>query len=770
MGRADLLATGLSEAELGTWLPAGSVIEPLGYADGRIVVPGAKPGVSLRAMDLSGLASGMLALVDGRAPHGTAEVAISASVARLAGVGLGGEIVLDGSPPATVVGLVENETYLGDRLVLVDPHAVEVVSPEFGTWLVGLPAGADAQAIVDSTIDPETGGQDVIIQSRESSRLGSIGGDGGASILVLGALALVEAALIASAAFAVSIRRRQRELGLLAATGATPRQLAGTVVAGAAMLGVVASILGVAVGLLGAFALTPWLDQLTDRRNGPLVIDTLGLVGPVLIGFAAAMIAAVVPARTAASVPVLLSLSGRRPPVTPARRTLQLGLAAVVLSIAMTLVGANLRLNGSETLSLVLMIGGAVLGTLGFGGCGPWLLERLDGLAVRLPLAGRIAFRDAARSRSRSSPIVTAVLASFAATVALGTWTVSRDAANTAEWQPWLHPDQLVIRGSGAEAAGSEVAKSDGAIASAAIADLMLTEPAYFWIEAPGARDGEGNPMTMGIEPYVVPYAFQDASIATPELLAIVHAESAAADLAAGKVIILSEKAMTADAVEIVLQEDPNATEPTGRVRLPASVVVTGISAGVLPGALLPASVAGELGLGPWPEPEYVIQLDHPVTEADVSRAAAIAERFPDTFADASLGPDRPGEGFRMVLIALALLLAVSVMGIATALGEAESRPEQRSLLALGAEPGLRRRISAARVAVLALLAGILAVPAGLLPVWGLLASREAVFVVPVLEVAASVLALPLLAIAASWLLSRPIPDWSAFRSIGASQ
>jgi hypothetical protein len=35
---------------------------------------------------------------------------------------------------------------------------------------------------------------------------------------------------------------------------------------------------------------------------------------------------------------------------------------------------------------------------------------------------------------------------------------------------------------------------------------------------------------------------------------------------------------------------------------------------------------------------------------------------------------------------------------------------------------------------------------------------------VPVPEVIAAVALLPVLAIAATWLLSRPIPDWSAFR------
>jgi hypothetical protein len=59
-----------------------------------------------------------------------------------------------------------------------------------------------------------------------------------------------------------------------------------------------------------------------------------------------------------------------------------------------------------------------------------------------------------------------------------------------------------------------------------------------------------------------------------------------------------------------------------------------------------------------------------------------------------------------------------------------------------------------------------LAVPAGLLPVWGLLASRGLPLVVPIPEVAGAVVLLPILAILGAWLLGRPIPEWAAFRDL----
>lgn len=768
-GRADLVAQGISEAELRPWLPDGATIEPTYWSDGQLLLPGARPGVTVRGIDLDGLGNGMLSLVDGRTPRGASEVAISAEVGRIAGVAIGGQISIDDGPPVTVVGLVENGLRLNDRIVMFDPRAVSFGGPEFATWLVGLPAGVDPESVVASTYDPTSGAQSVNLQSRTSGRLQGIGGDSSPTIMLLGTLALVEAALVASAAFAVSIRRRQRELGLLAASGATPRQLAGTVLAEAVILGLLACLGGLLAGLAIAFGLSPYLDTLTQQRNPPIIVDVAGLIGPAVIGFAAALIAAIAPSRTVARLPVLLSLSGRRPSQVPAHRTLGIGLLVIALSFGLALLGANLQVEGLSGIRELLVVAGAVLGTLGFGACAPWFLERLDGLAVRLPLAGRIAFRDTARARSRNSPIVTAVLASFAATITLGTFLVSRDAGNAVGWRPYLHADQLVVRGAGSEAVGRELAAGPGAVGGSATSYLAAEEPEYFGLELPEARDAAGVPVRWGNQHDIVPTA--DAiMVATPELLAMANAEGAAADVAAGRIVVLWPEPMTLDTVDVVFSNVGGEGDAVRRIPYPATVVTTGIGAGVLPGALVSESVASELGLTEVDAQQFVVRLDHTVTQADVDAAAAVAGRALDTFVDASLGPQRPDESFRLLLVVLALLFAVSVTGVALALGEAESRPEQRSLLALGADPRLRRRIVAARAAVLALLAGVLAVPAGLLPAWSLLASLRQPFTLPILEIVTALAVLPLIAVVGAWLLSKPIPDWNAFRGVTTGQ
>ncbi|MGH9442089.1 MAG: FtsX-like permease family protein, partial [Thermoanaerobaculia bacterium] len=240
-------------------------------------------------------------------------------------------------------------------------------------------------------------------------------------------------------------------------------------------------------------------------------------------------------------------------------------------------------------------------------------------------------------------------------------------------------------------------------------------------------------------------------------------AEAAADDLARGSIVLLTEKpaGLTQMTVHVASRTDGS---DVSTVRLPVHVVPLGISFEDLPGAVISAETAARLGVPAGQAQRYLLRLGHPGTDADAARVAAIAAKYPDTWTLTSRPPEIAGSGFRIVLIGGSVLFALSVTGIAVALGEAESRPEQRTLLAIGADRRLRRKITAARAGVIALLGGLLAVPAGLLPVWGLLVTRKAPLVVPVPEVVAAVALLPVLAIAATWLFSRPIPEWQAFR------
>jgi putative ABC transport system permease protein len=773
MGTADLIVEpGSLAAERSALFPAGTRLEPIMNSGGRLLLPGTSANVSITSRDLEGLARGTFTIASGRQPSDRSEVAISARVAEITGASIGGRVDLEGMGTLLVVGVVEDPWDLHGRLVLLDSSIARELSDGNTAWLVALPPGTDPLPILEAASNPTQTDYPIQINWRlGSGRLAELGGTAGAggaatpAVVVMGALVLLESALVAAAAFAVSIRRRQRELGLLAAAGAEPRHLAGTVLAEGLVLGLVGAIGGVAVGLLAAAATSPFLDQLTSRRNPPLVLEPVVLGAAAVIGLVAALVAAAVPAWSASRMPVLLALSGRRPPSSPARRFLRIGLAVVALATAMTIGGATLSLTSSDsTVPVLLLAGGAMLGTLGFGLVSPWLLERLEGVSARLPLAGRIALRDTARARSRSAPIVTAILASLAATIAMGTYAVSRDAEIARTWQPWLAPDQILIEGPDAARAGPKAALAVNAVASSVVVGASNGEVGYVWISAPSARLAKPKDPPPGAPPgFGVGYTAYNVSIADEQLLRALHAEAAAPDLASGAVVVLTKEAWVGlDQVSVVLNDGFN---DVPGVELPARTIVTGVGGGDLPEALMSEATATRFGLAAGIPYRFVLRLDHTITEADLQAAAAASAEFPDTRADADTGPGHPDDLFRLLLVVASLLFALTVTGIAVALGEAESRPDQRTLLALGAEPRLRRRITAARAGVLAVLAGCLAAPAGLLPVWGLLASRGHEIVIPVFEIAVAVGLLPLLAIGATWILGRPIPDWSAFRS-----
>ena len=764
LGAADLLVNIGGDGTLQLLedrLPKGALVEPLLQSAGTLELPGLVVSVTVNAHDPAGLAKGMLTLVAGRYPGSAREAAITAEVARLAAATVGDRIELGDLGSIEVVGLVEDELRLDARTILLDPAAARLAeaSKEAG-WLVRLPPDSDARDVVFDlsapvSNDAEAGGGQPTPAFSVTARTDIIrdGADIGPATVVLGGLALVDAALVAAAAFGVGVRRRQRELGLMAATGAEPRHVMGTVLAEALVLGSIGAVAGAVVGLIGALAASPFLDGLTEHRNPPITLDIPVLLIAGAMGTLTAVIAAVAPAWAAARLPVLAALSGSRPNARSARRTLLIGLTLVGLAIVATGAGAAMRLAGETgSLSLALLLGGALLGTLGFGACSPWLLELLGKPASRLPLPARIALRDTARARSRNGPIATALLAAFAATVALAAYEASLAASYAASWQPAVLPDQLLFQGPGAREGGAAAALELDAIASAPIPGAGGDQGGYVWI-SPGDSNDPNDPLSV-----------QNVTTGDANLLRALGADSAIAAFEAGTVVLLSDRPTDVSSVTLHVVGPDGAEVEQGTV--PARMVVT-VGAGDLPGAVLPAAVATRFDIPTGKNAaRFVIRLAHQVTDAEMGRAGAIAAGYPDTWVDWSRPPEVSGASFRIVLIIASLVFALTVTAVAVALGEAESRPEQRTLLAIGADPALRRRITAARAGVIALVGGLLAVPAGLLPVWGLLGSRGSPLVVPVPEVAGAVLLLPVLAILGAWLLSRPIPEWAAFRDL----
>lgn len=95
---------------------------------------------------------------------------------------------------------------------------------------------------------------------------------------------------------------------------------------------------------------------------------------------------------------------------------------------------------------------------------------------------------------------------------------------------------------------------------------------------------------------------------------------------------------------------------------------------------------------------------------------------------------------------------------MAIALVGAESRRDGAILVAVGAEPGMRRKVAASTAGLLAGVAGLVAVPAGVLPMTVIQAAQreDHPIVMPWLAIAIVVVGVSVLAGVVAALLSRP--------------
>jgi putative ABC transport system permease protein len=210
-----------------------------------------------------------------------------------------------------------------------------------------------------------------------------------ATLLAFAAVALLVGSFIIWNTFSVLVAGRTREVALLRLLGATRRQVLGSVLAEAIVVGLMAAAAGVAVGVGAAVG----LEGLLRGLGNTLPPTGLALAPPtVLIGLAVGALvtvaAALAPARRASQVAPLEAIRQAAPATPPparrARTAVGLGLAlAGGAGIAASLLVAD----GTTTLSSL----GALAAVLGVMVLGPVLAPPLC-RAVGAPLARLFGF------------------------------------------------------------------------------------------------------------------------------------------------------------------------------------------------------------------------------------------------------------------------------------------------------------------------------------------------------------------------------------------
>src|SRR5690606_25241040 len=136
----------------------------------------------------------------------------------------------------------------------------------------------------------------------------------------VGGLAMLEVVLLAGPAFAVGARRRQRDLALVGASGGTPAQLRRIVLADGVVLGLAGAVVGLILGIAAASVSLPLLEEyLMQRRVGGWRMWPTALAAIAGAAVLTGVLAALIPATTAARQHLVAALAGRRG-ITRAKR------------------------------------------------------------------------------------------------------------------------------------------------------------------------------------------------------------------------------------------------------------------------------------------------------------------------------------------------------------------------------------------------------------------------------------------------------------------
>lgn len=238
--------------------------------------------------------------------------------------------------------------------------------------------------------------------------------------------------LMVAPAFAVSASRQRHTLALAASNGATTRQLRRTVLAQALVLGMVAAVIGAALGVAGA-AVMAWrrATTATDLYLPLLDVPWPAIAGFVAIASVASVAAALLPARRLGRLDIMGVIKGQNVSPPPSRILPVIGLALMVAGGVAVL--SNARGYGQRDL---VVAGGAILLVVGALLLVPMTLALAGRLSARLPVPLRMATRDAARQRTRSVPTVAAVMGGVAALTMGLIGGASDNRENLATYQP----------------------------------------------------------------------------------------------------------------------------------------------------------------------------------------------------------------------------------------------------------------------------------------------------------------------------------------------
>jgi putative ABC transport system permease protein len=390
-------------------------------ADGAVIGhPGTGGGVGQSWLGNSPL--NPYRLLAGQAPKTSGQAALDRAAATESGVSIGQRLTLitaTGHHPVTIVGIVGYGSADGPfdtTAVLLAADASRSllgVADSYDQILVRARPGSQAaltHAVAPWNAQVQTG---AAFAAAEHTSIGSTLSFGRVFLYGFAIVALLAGGTLIFNTFSVTIAQRARELALARALGATGRQVRATVLAEAAVVGLVASLAGSALGV-GAAALVRAVFSLLHLTlfDTHAVISLSSLALPALVGVAVTVLAALLPAvRAARLAPMAALLEPQIDESARSRGRAVAGVALLALGAAGITAGVSGRSSTSALGGMAALLFGVVIG-------GPLLMAALA-RAVGTPLRrmaglpGLLSGRALARNPRRSAATAGVLMLGF---------------------------------------------------------------------------------------------------------------------------------------------------------------------------------------------------------------------------------------------------------------------------------------------------------------------------------------------------------------------
>jgi putative ABC transport system permease protein len=215
--------------------------------------------------------------------------------------------------------------------------------------------------------------------------------------------------------FSIIVAQRTRELALMRAMGASRRQVTGSVLVEAVVVGTLASVLGLAAGIGVGAALAYLFGHLggSNLRLDGVGVPASAVLGAFSVGIVITVIAAMLPAMRAARVAPVAAMQEAATPDRPLTKITVAGSA--VFAVGAILLGIGLGGAGGATLTLILS--GVLFTFVGVAMLTP-LISRpvvsLLGRAFAWSVPGQLGRRNSARNPRRTAITAGALMVGIA--------------------------------------------------------------------------------------------------------------------------------------------------------------------------------------------------------------------------------------------------------------------------------------------------------------------------------------------------------------------